>query len=153
MKRSLVFLFLLGFLLQANSQTYDTKYTIEYVLKNASGVIQSRMKLYRDGSRMKFEKLDNSGKPDSTRTEIFIFKDEPKIYNIVSNSAGKFGTKNAVDLSYVGMQTGVYILDLENDRRLFNSSLVSGSGSVLGMECVKYTIASDGEASLSLIHI
>lgn len=147
MKRSLVFLFLLGFLLQANSQTYDTKYTIEYVLKNASGVIQSRMKLYRDGSRMKFEKLDNSGKPDSTRTEIFIFKDEPKIYNIVSNSAGKFGTKNAVDLSYVGMQTGVYILDLENERRLFNSSLVSGSGSVLGMECVKYTIASDGEAS------
>lgn len=116
-------------------------------MKNASGVVQSRMKLYRDGSRMKFEKLDNSGKPDSTRTEIFIFKDEPKIYNIVSNSAGKFGTKNAVDLSYVGMQTGVYILDLENERRLFNSSLVSGSGSVLGMECVKYTIASDGEAS------
>lgn len=147
MKKSILFLLASIFVMQVFGQTYDTKYTIEYVLKNASGNIQSRMKLYRDGSLMKFEKIDNSGKPDSTRTEIFIFKDEPKIYNIVSNSAGKFGTKNAVDLSYVGMQTGVYILDLENDRRLFSSSYINGTGTVLGMECVKYTIISNGEAS------
>ena len=147
MKKMFFFLLTAVFVIQVSAQTYDTYYTIEYVLKNASGNIQSRMKLYRDGSKLKFEKFDNAGKPDSTRTEIFIFKDEPKIYNIVSNSAGKFGTKNAVDLSYVGMQTGVYILDLENDRRLFNSSYVNGTGTVLGLECVKYTIASNGEAS------
>jgi hypothetical protein len=124
------------------SQTYDTKYTIEYVLKDASGNILSRMKMYRNGSKIKFVKIDRAGKPDSSRTDIYILKDEPKIYNIITNSAGKFGTKNAVDMSYVGMQTGVYILDLGNDGTIFNSNSRAGSESVLGMECVKYTIAS-----------
>ncbi len=124
------------------SQTYDTKYTVEYVLKNATGNILSRMKMYRNGSRIKFVKIDNVGKPDSSRTDIYILKDEPKIYNIITNSAGKFGTKNAVDMMYVGMQTGVYILDLGNDGTIFNSNSRAGSESVLGLDCVKYTIAS-----------
>ncbi|MFI5212220.1 MAG: hypothetical protein ACHQIH_05005, partial [Ignavibacteria bacterium] len=124
-----------------------TKYTIEYALKDARGNILSKMKLYRNGSKLKFVKFDNVGKPDSSVTNIYIFKDEPKIYSIITNSAGKFGTKNAVDMSYVGMQTGVYILDLPNDGKLFNTSTRAGSAGVLGMECVKYTIASDGSAS------
>lgn len=124
------------------SQTYDTKYTVEYVLKNATGNILSRMKMYRNGSRIKFVKIDNVGKPDSSRTDIYILKDEPKIYNIITNSAGKFGTKNAVDMMYVGMQTGVYILDLGNDGTIFNGNSRTGSETVLGLDCVKYTIAS-----------
>lgn len=124
------------------SEIYDTKYTVEYALKDAGGNVKSKMMLYRNGSKMKFVKLDNAGKPDSTTTSIYIFKDEPKIYNIVSNSAGKFGTKNAVDLMYVGMQTGVYILDLGHDGKIFNGNTRAGSELVLGMDCVKYTIAS-----------
>lgn len=131
-----------------NSQpAYDTKYTVEYALKDARGNILSKMKLFRNGSKLKFQKFDNVGKPDSTVTNIYIFKDEPKIYNIVSNSAGKFGSKNAVDMSYIGMQTGVYILDLPNDGKLFNSSTRAGSAVVLGFDCVKYTIATQGDAS------
>lgn len=129
------------------SQTYDTKYTVEYALKDARGNILSRMKLYRNGSKIKFQKFDNAGKPDSSTTNIFILKDEPKIYNIITNSAGKFGTKNAVDMSYVGMQTGVYILDLGNDGTIFNSSSRQGTQTVLGFECTKYTIASGPDAS------
>ncbi len=126
-----------------NSQdSFDTKYTIEYALKDASGNIKSKMKLYRNGNKLKFQKYDNAGKPDSTSTSIYIFKDEPKIYNIVTNSAGKFGTKNAVDMMYVGMQTGVYILDLGHDGKLFNSSSRAGSEIVLGKNCIKFTIAS-----------
>ncbi len=124
------------------SQTYDTKYTIEYALKDARGNILSKMKMYRNGGKIKFVKFDRVGKPDSSTTNIYIFKDEPKIYSIITNSAGKFGTKNAVDMSYVGMETGVYILDLPNDGKIFNSNTRAGSESVLGMECVKYTIAS-----------
>jgi len=124
------------------TQSYDTKYIIEYVLKDAGGNIKSKLIMYRSGSKIKFVKKDNSGKPDSSTTEIFVLKDEPKIYNIVTNSAGKFGSKNAVDMNYVGMQTGVYILDLPNDGKIFNSGTRAGSESVLGMECVKYTIAS-----------
>jgi hypothetical protein len=124
------------------SQTYDQNYTAEYVLKDAGGNILSRMMMYRSGSKIKFTKFDNIGKPDSSNTNIYILKDEPKIYNIVSNSAGKFGTKNDVDMSYVGMQTGVYIMDLPHDNAIFNSSTRVGSENVLGRECVKYTIAS-----------
>lgn len=148
--KTFLFLFLLSFLFSAPilSQTaFDTKYTAEYVLKTAAGTEISRIKLYRSGNKLKFLKIDNSGKSNESKTEIFIFKDEPKIYNIVTNSAGKFGSKNAVDMSYVGMQTGVYILDLGNDGKIFNSSSRNGSFSVLGLECVKYTIASDGAAS------
>src|SRR4030095_6031922 len=86
-------------------QSYDVKYTVEYALKDVRGTILSRMKLYRNGSKIKFQKFDNIGKPDSSTTSIYILKDEPKIYNIISNSAGKFGTKNNVDMSYVWMQT------------------------------------------------
>ncbi len=124
------------------SQTYDTKYTVEYALKDAGGNIKSKMMMFRNGSKIKFQKYDNSGKPDSTSTAIYIFKDEPKIYNIVTNSAGKFGTRNDVDMMYVGMQTGVYVLDLGNDGTIFNSNTRLGSESVLGMDCVKYTVAS-----------
>ncbi|MEO8514161.1 MAG: hypothetical protein ABI543_11405 [Ignavibacteria bacterium] len=125
-----------------SSQTYDIKYTVEYALKDAGGNILSKMKMYRNGSKIRFVKLDRVGKPDSSTTNIYILKDEPKIYTIISNSAGKFGTKNAVEMSYVGMETGVYILDLGNDGSIFNSNSRAGTENVLGLECVKYTIAS-----------
>jgi hypothetical protein len=48
---------------------------------------------------------------------------------------------------YIGMQTGIYILDLGNIDKVFNSNTRVGTGNVLGMECVKYTVASNGEAS------
>lgn len=123
-------------------QSIDLNYTAEYVLKDSGGNILSRLKMYRNGSKIKFVKVDNSGKSNETTTDIFIFKDEPKIYNIVTNSAGKFGTKNAVDMMYIGMQTGVYILDLGNDGTIFNSNTRVGTESVLGYDCTKYTIAS-----------
>lgn len=124
------------------SQEYDTRITAVYALKDARGTVLSKIKFFRNGNKLKFTKVDNEGKSNETTTDIYILKDEPKIYNIVSNSAGKFGSKNAVDMSYVGMQTGVYILDLGNDGTIFNSGTRVGTEMVLGKECVKYTIAS-----------
>jgi len=109
--------------------------------------VLSKIKLFRNGSKLKFTKKDNTGKPDSSTTNMYIFKDDNMVYTIITNSAGKFGTKHAVDLSYVGMQTGVYILDLGNDGTIFNSTSRASSGSVLGMDCVKYTIVSSADAS------
>jgi hypothetical protein len=146
----LVFVFLCSSYLSVTeifTQTYDTKYTIEYALKDARGNVLSKMKMYRNGSKIRFVKNDNVGKPDSSTTNIYILKDEPKIYNIISNSAGKFGSKNAVEMMYVGMQTGVYILDLGNDGSIFNSNSRNGSANVLGYDCVKYTIVTQGDAS------
>ncbi len=124
------------------SQEYDTKITAVYALKDARGTVLSKIKFFRNENKLKFTKVDNEGKSNETTTDIYILKDEPKIYNIVSNSAGKFGSKNAVDMSYVGMQTGIYIFDLGNDGTIFNSGTRVGTEMVLGKECVKYTIAS-----------
>jgi len=128
-------------------QSYDTKYTVEYTLKDINGNMINKIKLFRNGAKMKFSKVENKGTDKETTTDIYIFKDESMVYTVVSNSAGKFGSKHALDLSLVGMQTGVYILDLGNDGKIFNSSSRAGTGTVLGYDCVKYTIASTAEAS------
>ncbi len=145
--KTILVLFFLGIFVNVFPQSYDVNYTVEYALKDARGTVLSKLKLYRSGNKIKFVKNDRIGKPDSTTTDLYILKDENQVYTIITNSAGKFGTRHAVELIYVGMQTGVYILDLGNDGKIFNSNSRAGSGSVLGMECVKYTIASNPEAS------
>ncbi len=147
MKSIILLLIFFGMYLNLYPQSLDQNYSAEYVLKDAGGNMLSRLNMYRSGSKIKFVKVDNSGKSNETTTDIYIFKDEPKIYNIVTNSAGKFGTKNEVDIMYVGMQTGVYILDLGHDSKIFNANSRAGTETVLGKDCIKYTIASNGEAS------
>jgi len=147
MKRIILVLLFMGMNINIFTQSYDLNYTVEYALKDARGTVLSKLKLYRNGNKLKFVKIDNAGKANETTTDIYILKDEAKVYTIVSNSAGKFGTQKALDLMYVGMQTGVYIIDLGNDSTSFNSRTRAGTGTVLGMECVKYTIASNAEAS------
>jgi len=106
------------------SQTYDVNYTAEYVLKDARGNEISRLKHFRNGSKLKFLKVDNIGKSNESTTEVFIYKDEAKIYTVISNSAGKFGTKAELDVMYIGMQTGIYILDLGNIDYILNKALL-----------------------------
>jgi len=147
MKKSILVLIVMGIYLNVFPQSYDTKYTSEYVLKDAGGNEKSRMKHYRNGNKLKFQKIDNRGKVDESTTDIYIFKDEPKVYTIVTNSAGKFGSKYALDVMNVFMQTGIYIFDLGDVSVVFNNNTRVGSSTVLGMECIKYTIASNSEAS------
>lgn len=147
MSKIVFILVLLGMYINLYPQTYDVNYTAEYALKDARGNEISRLKLYRNGNKLKFLKVDNSGKSNETTTEIFVIKDDAKIITVITNSAGKTGTKAALDIMYVGMQTGIYILDLGNIDYIFNNTSRAGTGNVLGMECVKYTVASNGEAS------
>ena len=125
---------------------FDTKYKIEYALKDARGTVLSKLLLQRDGDKIKFTKVDNRGKPDEMTTEMFIFKNESKVYTVYTTSVLKMGNRHSLDLSYVGMQTGVYILDLGNDGTLFNSSYINGTETVLGKECTRYIIVSQGDA-------
>ena len=147
MKKIIIVIFLLGIYVNLFPQSYDLNYTAEYVLKDARGNEISRLKHYRNGNKLKFYKVDNSGKSNETTTEIYIYKDDAKIITVITNSAGKFGSKAALDIMYVGMQTGIYILDLGNIDYIFNNTSRAGTGNVLGMECSKYTMASNGEAS------
>jgi len=147
MKKTILVLILLGMFVNVFPQSYDVKYTAEYVLKDAGGNEKSRMKYYRNGDKLKFQKVDNRGKADESTTDIYIFKDDPNVYTIVTNSAGKFGSKYARDVISIFMQTGVFIFDLGNVSTVFNNNTRVGSGTVLGKECVKYTVASNGEVS------
>lgn len=128
------------------SQNYDTKYTLEYALKKADGTLISTMSFARDGDKMKFTKVNNRGLDNESKIEIYIFKDEGKVYTVNSGRGYQTGSRHALDLSFVGMQTGVYILDLGNDGTLFNSSYVTGTGSFLGNECTIYTFVTQGDA-------
>jgi hypothetical protein len=147
LRKTIFVLFILGMFIDLFPQSYDVNYTIDYALKDARGTVLSKLKLYRSGNKLKFVKIDKAGKPDETTTDMYILKDENQVYTVITNSAGKFGTRHAVELSYVGMQTGVYILDLGNDGTIFNSNSRSGNATVLGMDCVKYTIVTQGDAS------
>jgi len=145
MKKLYFILFLLGLCINSIAQTYDVNYTAEYNLKDARGNEISRIKLFRNGNKMKFQKVDNRGASNESTTDLFIFKDDAKIITVITNSAGKFGTKAALDIMYVGMQTGIYILDLGNTDNIFNNR--TGTGTVLGKECDKYTVIFGGDAS------
>lgn len=140
-------LVLFGLGVSLHSQNYDTKYTVVYALKDAAGNELSNVKLFRNAEKMKFQKVSNSGKPDESTTDIYINKNDPKIHTVITNSAGKFGGKYDLDIMYVFMNTGIYVLDLGHDGKIFNGTTKDGSGNVLGMDCVQYTVASDGSAS------
>lgn len=143
-------LVIIVFLFAANiifSQTFDEKYSSEYVLKKSDGTEVSRLKHYRSGNKLKFTKVENKGTEKETTTDIYILKDERMIYQVTSGTQGKIGFKKPLDFMYVGMLTGIYILDLGNDGSVFNSSYLNGSGEVLGKTCDKYTIITQGDAS------
>jgi hypothetical protein len=94
MKKVILVILLLGIYVNIFPQTYDVNYTSEYVLKDARGNEISRLKHYRNGSKLKFLKVDNAGKTNESTTEVFVNKDDAKIITVVTNSAGKFGTKH-----------------------------------------------------------
>lgn len=133
-------LFLMCFSAENYSQTFDTKYSAEYVLKDKSGTVISRMNHYRNGDKLKFVKVSNKGKADEMTTEVFIFKNEGKVYTLYTSKNVKMGNRHAIDLSFVGMLTGVYIFDLGNDGAIFNSNTRVGPEMVNGRECIRYNL-------------
>lgn len=122
------------------SQTYDTKYSSEYVLKDKSGTVLNSFKHYRSGDKLKFVKVSNKGKDNETTTEIFVFKNERKVYMVISGKNYKSGTRFNMDINSVFMQTGVYIFDLGNDGSIFNSNTRVGPEMVNGRECIRYNL-------------
>ena len=146
MKKITVVLFILGMTFNLFSQPYDTHYSIEYALKKADGTLISLMTMVRDGDKMKFTKINNRGKDDENKVDVYVFKNEGKVYTINTYRTFKMGTRHALDMSYVGMLTGVYLFELGNDGTIFNSNSLSGNTSVLGNDCTVYILATQGDA-------
>lgn len=138
---AIIFIFLTFTVVSYSQNTdYDKKYSAEYVLKDIKGNVINRLMLYRNNNKLKFVKTENKGKEDELITEMYILKDEQKTYTIMSSKKIKLGYKQTLDMTNVGMFTGIYIFDLGNDGSVFKPSLITGSGDVLGKSCVQYTI-------------
>ena len=146
MLKSILFLFIFCSSLVLSQPVYDTKYSSEYVLKDARGTELNRFRHYRNGNKLKFTKVSDRGTDKETTTDIYVMKDEAKVYTVISGRGYKSGTRQTMDLSLVGMLTGVYILDLGNDGTIFNSRARNGTAAVLGRDCVVYTITAFGDA-------
>lgn len=125
---------------------YDLKYAVNYELKDINGNVKGGVKLYRDNDKMRFTATENRGTDLEKTTDIYIFKTEGKIYTVITGRGYKSGSRHAIDISFIGMQTGVYIIDLGDPIPLFPASEISGNGAVLGKDCVRYLIASFGDA-------
>jgi len=131
----------------SQNNDYDKKYITEYVLKDIRGNEINKMTLYRNGSKMKFVKINNKGKEDEVTTGVYILQDEQKVYTIISSKKITIGYKHSIDMSYVGMLTGVYIFELGNDGSIFNNRTRSGNVNVIGKDCVKYNIITSPDGS------
>ncbi len=138
--RKLIIFFLFFTCLKLTAQD---KYAIDYEYSEKDGQNKKPFTLYRDGDKIKFKGVDKYG---STVT-MYILKNENTIYTVTENKATTIGVKfTGLDCSYVGMQWGVYILDLEKCEFLLNSSTVQGTANVAGKECTIYNIIQSGDA-------
>ncbi len=146
MARTILFLLFFIFSSIIFSQSYDQNYTAVYALKDARGTEISRFKHYRNGNKLRFNIVQNSGMDNEKTIDIYIFKDEGKVYTVTAGRGYKTGSRHALDMSFIGMQTGVYILDLGNDGSIFNSNSRNGTNTVLGNTCTIYTLATQGDA-------
>lgn len=143
MKKLTVILFIFNFGFSCfiyPQNNYDTKYSAEFVLKDKSGEVLGSIKHYRSGDKLKFIKVSNKDKDNETTTEIFIFKNEGKVYTVISGKNYKLGSRHAIDLNFVVMQAGVYILDLGNDGSVFNNKTKVGPEMINGRECIRYNL-------------
>ncbi len=138
--RKLIIFFLFFTCLKLAAQD---KYAIDYEYFEKDGQNKKPFILYRDGDKIKFKGVDKYG---STVT-MFILKNENTIYTVTENTATTIGVKfRGLDCSYVGMQWGVYILDLEKCEFLLNNSTAQGTVNVAGKECTIYNIIQSGDA-------
>ncbi len=136
-KFALLLLFFISLKLAAQD-----RYIIEYQYSEKDGGNRKTFTLSRDGDKIKFKGKDKYG----NMVTMWAFKNENSIYTLTENDATKIGTKyNGMDCSYLGMQWGVYILDLNNCDFLISNSTADGSADVAGKTCTIYNIMKQGD--------
>lgn len=118
------------------------RYTVDYQYSEKDGANKKTFTLYRDGDKIKIKGLDKYG----NSVTMWAFKNEKNIYTLTENSAAKIGNKyKGIDCSYIGMQWGVYILDLDNCQFVFDNTTAQGTIDVAGKNCTIYNIIQQGD--------
>lgn len=136
-KLALLLLFFISLKLSAQD-----RYIVDYQYTEKDGANKKAFTLSRDGDKIKIKGKDKYG----NTVTMWAFKDEKNIYTLTENKDVKIGNKyNGMDCSYIGMQWGVYILDLNNCDFLINNSTSQGNADITGKNCTIYNIIQSGD--------
>lgn len=117
-------------------------YKITYKFSEKDNTNSKTFTLNRSNNDYLIEGVDKYG----NNVKMYVKKDERKIYTVTSNSAVTIGTRHiGIECSYIGMQWGVYLLDLDKCEFLLQMATAAGSSVVAGKDCTIYNVMQQGD--------
>ena len=117
-------------------------YQVEYKFSEKPTANVKNFTLSRSGDNIKIKGVNTNG----ATVTMYILKGEGNIYTVTETKDAKIGVKyRGLDCNYVGMQWGVYILDLPKCEFITQTGTAEGTVTIAGKETTKYNIARDGE--------
>jgi hypothetical protein len=116
-------------------------YQVEYKYSEKPASNTRNYTLSRSGDNIKIKGTSFTG----ATVTMYILKGEGNIYTLTETKDTKIGVKyKGLDCNYVGMQWGVYILDLPQCEFVTTTGTMQGTATIAGKETTMYNIASDG---------
>ncbi len=138
MKKLSIFIAFMMFSLSLFSQDM---YQVEYKFSEKPTANVKNFTLSRNGDNIKIKGVNTNG----ATVTMWIFKGEGNIYTLTETRDVKIGSKyRGLDCNYIGMQWGVYILDLPQCEFVTTTGTAQGTATIAGKETTMYNIASDG---------
>jgi hypothetical protein len=144
MKKISVLILFMMFSLRILSQDM---YQVEYKFSEKTEANVKNFILSRSGDNIKIKGKSKTG----ATVTMYILKGEGNIYTLTEERDVKIGVKyRGLDCNYVGMQWGIYILDLPKCEFVTTTGTAQGTVTIAGKETTKYNIASDGEVKTDI---
>lgn len=144
MKKISILIFFMMFSFKLFAQ--DT-YQVEYRFSEKPEANVKTFTLLRSGDNIKIKGKNTTG-ADVT---MYILKGEGNIYTLTETKDVKVGVKyRGLDCNYVGMQWGIYILDLPMCEFILQQGTVQGNATIAGKETTMYNVAYGGDARTDL---
>jgi len=146
MKKVSVLILFMMFMFTLSTLSQDM-YQIEYKFSEKPEANVKSFILSRNGDNIKIKGKSKTG----ATVTMYILKGEGNIYTLTEERDVKIGVKyRGLDCNYVGMQWGVYILDLPKCEFVTTTGSVVGTVTIAGKETTMYNIASDGSVKTDI---
>jgi hypothetical protein len=122
-------------------------YQVEYKYSEKPAANTRNYILSRSGDNIKIKGTSFTG----ATVTMYTLKGEGNIYTLTETKDTKIGVKyRGLDCNYVGMQWGVYILDLPQCEFVTTTGTAQGTATIAGKETTMYNIASDGSVKTDI---
>ncbi len=122
-------------------------YQVEYKFSEKPTANVKNFTLSRSGDNIKIKGTNTNG----ATVTMWVFKGEGNIYTLTETRDVRIGVKyRGLDCNYIGMQWGVYILDLPKCEFVTTTGTVVGTVNIAGKETTMYNLASDGSVKTDI---